>query len=295
MLPRRVVIAGGDDREWHAACTLHARGCDVIYVGPRPARGVRPPLDPPCREDLAQALGDGDALVGPVRGFLPAQERALVALLAAGVRPDRVLVGRPGPAVVAACQRAGVPLVDLLERDDFAVANAVPTAEGAIVEALRAADVTLWGSRTVVVGYGRTGRVLAQRLRALGADTWVAARRAASRAEAEAAGHRAVDLAALPVVLAEAQFVFNTVPAPVLVGDALRACRPGTVVVDIASPPGGVDLDLAAELGLVARWPLGIPGRCFPRTAGRILADAVIAALQEAAAERGLRAAAAGR
>lgn len=292
MLPRRVVIAGGDAREWHAACTLHTRGWDVVYVGPRPPRGVRPLLDPPCRARLSEAVADGDVLAGPVRGFDPADEATVAALLAGGLRPALVVAGRPGRDLAGACRRAGVPLVDILARDDFALANAVPTAEGAIVEALLAAEDTLWGSRAVVVGYGRTGRVLAHRLRALGAETWVVARRAAARAEAAAAGCRAVDLSGLAEALAGAGFVFNTAPAPVLVGDALRACRPGTVVVDLASPPGGVDLDLAASLGLVTRWPLGIPGRCFPRAAGRILADALVCLLREQEADAARAAAA---
>ena len=278
-----VVVLEGDAREWFAACSLTARGFDVAFIGPRPARGAAYPGSPAFRRSLAEAISFSQVVVGPVRGLAPEQATQLVDLLrdTRAAAPRLVVVGRPATSVREACERAGVPVVDILLRDDFAIANAVPTAEGAIVEALLASDVTLAGSQALVLGFGRTGRVLAHRLHALGCRVVVCARSAPAREEARALGIEAVAFDGLDERLPRADFVFNTVPALVLTAARLRRCRTGTVVVDIASPPGGTDFEAATAMGLTVRWPLGIPGRFAPRTAGRIVADVVCAVLAE--------------
>ena len=45
-----------------------------------------------------------------------------------------------------------------------------------------------------------------------------------------------------------------------------------TVIIDLASPPGGTDFALATEMGIKTIHALGLPGKVAPVTAGRILA-----------------------
>src|SRR5262249_43630282 len=82
-----------------------------------------------------------------------------------------------------------------------------------------------------------------------------------------AAGAEAVPLEALGAALARAAMLFSTVPAAVVGRDALAGMAPGALVMDLAAPPGGVDLDAAAELGLVSVWARGL-GRRAPVTVG---------------------------
>ena len=72
--------------------------------------------------------------------------------------------------------------------EGFALGNAVPSAEGAIFEAMRAQEDCLAGSRCLIVGYGRIARLLARGLRGLGARVTVAARKERDRALACAEG-----------------------------------------------------------------------------------------------------------
>lgn len=85
----------------------------------------------------------------------------------------------------------------------------------------------------------------------------------------------------LPLQVADASFIFNTVPALVVTREVINACPDDLVIVDIASEPGGVDRAYAERRGLIWCWPLGIPGRVSPRTAGRILHDMVHTLLAE--------------
>ena len=60
--------------------------------------------------------------------------------------------------------------------------------------------------------------------------------------------------------------VVNTIPAPVLTEAVLAALRPGSLVVDLASRPGGTDFAAARRLGHRAIHALSLPTACAPET-----------------------------
>ena len=65
-------------------------------------------------------------------------------------------------------QVRGLTIQDYFAREELAVANAVPTAEGAVQLAMEHLPITIHGARVLVVGFGRVGRTTAQRFQALG-------------------------------------------------------------------------------------------------------------------------------
>ena len=75
--------------------------------------------------------------------------------------------------------------------------------------------------------------------------------------------------------------VINTVPAPVLPRALLQQLPGGALIIDLASLPGGTDFSAAEELGLRAEHALALPGRCAPQTAGALIAQTVLAILEE--------------
>ena len=109
----------------------------------------------------------------------------------------------------------------------------------------------------------------------------MAARRPAQRALAESFSLRAVDLARLEQAAPAFDTVVNTIPAPVLTEAVLAALRPGSLVVDLASKPGGTDFDAARRLEHRAIHALSLPTACAPETAGEALARTVCEILAE--------------
>ena len=94
------------------------------------------------------------------------------------LRPEqRLYAGGVKAADREAAAEFGLTLTDYLSREELAVRNGVPTAEGAIEAAMDATDVTLCGTPCLVIGFGRIGKLLAHRLRGLGAEVTVSARR----------------------------------------------------------------------------------------------------------------------
>lgn len=160
-------------------------------------------------------------------------------------------------------------------------ADAVPTAEGAIQIALEELPITLQGARVLVIGYGRLGRTLAPRLAGLGARVSVSARRWADLAWIEAEGYGVEHTGQLKGWLCGYDLVVNTVPARVLDEETLRDLKPGCLVIDLASKPGGVDFEAARRLGVRAIWALSLPGKTAPVTAGRAIRTAIYNILNE--------------
>ena len=170
---------------------------------------------------------------------------------------------------------------DYFAREELAVLNAVPTAEGAVQLAMENLPITLHSCRALVLGYGRVGRALARTLQGLGAFVTVGARRYEQLAQAESDGCTAQKLEDLAGWLCGYDVIFNTVPALVLNDRLLRDLKQECLVIDVASKPGGVDLKIAGELGIPVIWALSLPGKVAPVTAARAIRQTVYHMLQE--------------
>ena len=178
----------------------------------------------------------------------------------------------------------GCRVYDYFEREELAVKNAVPTVEGAIQIAMEELPTTLFGSRVLVIGYGRVGRLLAHRLKGLGARVTVSARSFRDLAWIEAYGYCAEHTDQLAGWLCSYDLIINTVPAQVLGEAALEDVSSDCLIIDLASRPGGVDFESAAALGLKVIWALSLPGKVAPLSSGQIIRDTVYHILQEAEA-----------
>ena len=212
-------LIGGDRRQVRLAGLLAEDGHSVHTLGLGPATGgVREE-----RELTGAALADCVVLPLPVaapggRLNAPLAEEPLsLEGVFAALRPGQIIcAGRVDDATQAMARDRGLVLHDYFAREELAVANAVPTAEGAIQIALEEMPVTLHGSRTLVIGYGRLGRALAPRLAGLGAKVSVAARKYADLAWAEGFGFGTEHTGELKGWLCGYDLVVNTAPALVL-------------------------------------------------------------------------------
>lgn len=163
--------------------------------------------------------------------------------------------------------------IDYNTLDSYALLNAVPTAEGAIKIAIESTEFTLWKSNILVIGYGRVGKILADRLKNLGANVTVSARKPKDFAALEALGFNYINTEAIPTLYLGYDIIFNTVDALVLPDHTLKNL-PCSLLVDLSSK-GGFNLDYAKALGLSAMKAPALPGKVAPKTAGKILAKTV--------------------
>lgn len=191
-----------------------------------------------------------------------------------------LLAGKMSDGVKAVADVFSVKWVDYFLREELEILNAVPTYEGAIQIAMEELPITVFGCNAVVTGLGKVGEPLARILRSLGANVTVCARRSSQRAKARSLGVRAVDFSYLGECMAEADVVFNTVPQKIIDRDALLLSK-DTLIIDLASKPGGVDLDAARDLGVKVIWALGLPGKVAPVTSGNIIKETILSIMNE--------------
>lgn len=161
------------------------------------------------------------------------------------------------------------------------ITNAVPTAEGAIEIAMSETPITLHGSKCLVTGYGRIGKILAKMLRGIGAKVSVEARKYADLALIEGHSCEAIALGELAHHVGEYDIIFNTVPTMLFDREILCKVKKDALIIDLASRPGGVDFDAAAELGVKVIWALSLPGKVAPVSAGAIIKDTIVNVLKE--------------
>lgn len=244
------------------------------------------------RELTPGALSDMDVLVLPVAGMgdLGTVEARFGfepltltdAHFAAIKKSALVFTGIARPALEAAVRKHGLQMVRLMELDEVAILNSIPTAEGAIAMAMEHTDITLHGSTCAVLGLGRCGMTIARMLTGLGARVLACVRKTSDLARAVEMGLAPYKMEQLQDAIADADVIFNTIPALVLTSDVLARVSRETVVIDIASAPGGTDFRFAEKRGIKAILAPSLPGMVAPKTAGRILAQTIAGMLRQA-------------
>lgn len=262
-------VAGGDMRQAKLAQLLAEDGHTVhLYA----LDADLPPTPGLIQAETPEHIGRADCVVLP----LPAcqGDEMLTSPLSRVPQPLAPILDRLSPtqficggmldeALRDMAAARGLTIHDYFAREELAVANAVPTAEGALQLAMEHLPITIHGARVLVIGFGRVGRLTAQRFAALGAKVRVAARKYEQLAWAQAMGLGCEHLGQLAGWLCGYDLVINTVPARVLGQTELEDLRPDCLVLDLASRPGGVDLAAAGELGLTVIWALSLPGNYF--------------------------------
>lgn len=166
---------------------------------------------------------------------------------------------------------------DYLKDEAFLYDNARITAEGAVMLLGAHTKGTVFGMDVAVIGMGRIAECLCPLLSALGARVTVYARRSEVLARARAMGARTVRFSGvLPVSVVQHDAVCNTVPHVLLDRALLASARPELLLLELASLPGGFDMNAVQEFGMEYADGRGLPGRYAPRAAGELIAAYVM-------------------
>lgn len=268
---------GGDKRQLYCAASAAQDGYGIFVSGFEKC-GTMMGLQ---NIDIKTTIDNADALILPV----PVSKDGLTlhAPLAEKTISLEELFNMTGNKPVFCGMKQKLPcqrerIFDYSQREEFAVANAVPTSEGAIETAMLEYEGTISSSRCLVTGYGRIGRVLSDMLKGLGADVTVSARNLKDLAFIRAAGMKAIPSDSLH---GSYDLIFNTVPYRIFDAHTLAKTAVNALVIDLASLPGGVDGSAAERLGIKVIHALSLPGKVAPKSSGIIIKNAVYNIIRE--------------
>lgn len=289
---KKIAVIGGDARQIFCAKNLCTYGFETALYGFDKYDGdIGSCTKCKC---LCDTLGGAEYAVLPlpcctdglnINAPLSANQIPLESVFSAISQSTRIYSGKLCPLAVKLAEEYSLEISDYSAREEFQIANAVPTAESALAIAVSELPITICKSTCLVMGYGRIGKILCDLLRSFGAKVYASARKCADFAWIEAHGCIPVHTDKISDVLPECSLIFNTIPKTVLKDRLLDIIPKDTLIIDLASKPGGVDFEPAKKAGLNVIWALSLPGKTAPVSAGKILSDTVINILRETEGE----------
>jgi len=284
---RKYTVIGGDLRNVKLAESIFTDGSQVNLYGFKNA-GFETILTE--NEDLQEAIDDSEIVIGPLpcsndnetlNAPFHNEKIPMTEVLKTMKKNQLFIAGRISEKISNLAKAYNVFAVDILEREEMAVLNAIPTAEGAIQIAMEELPITINGSKIMILGYGRIGKVLSKMLSGFGAEVYIEARKYSDIAWINANGQKPVYISALKQYIGSMNVIVNTIPYKILDSSMLENIGKDCLIIDLASKPGGVDLERAKALGIKVIWALSLPGKVAPVTAANFIKQTVYNIIEE--------------
>lgn len=279
-----IALLGGDKRIAYLAAILAEKGYRVTGYGLTEAEELTETEEKKAKADtLRQAIEEAEILVGGIPMFREGKLWVKPSVQAEGEgeilkylqKGQKLFGGALAEPFCARCRELGVECFDFMKEESIAIYNAVATAEGILAEAICSKGTNLHKSCCLVLGFGRCGRVLGEKLKGLSACVTVASAQKEELSWADAMGFRVLPLDVLEQHIGKYEYVFNTIPAQILGEKELKRVQRGVRILDIASG-GGADMKAAERLGVWVRHFPGIPGRYAAESSAIPLAEWIL-------------------
>ena len=281
------LVAGGDMRSVSLARTLSENdmvstiGIDGKFFEKSDIISINKVSELPEKADCLvlplPVSADGVTLNCPLCGCCPTIRELSGCIKSGGF----VFGGKISSEIRRYFEEQGFAVFDYLDREELAVMNAVPTAEGAVQIAISETIETIYGQQILITGMGRIAKVLIKILVSMGAKVTAAARKYSDLAWAEICGCTPLNISDIDGELYKFGIIFNTVPSLIFDEERLLSLKSDCLLIDLASKPGGVDFHAAERSCIKTIHALSVPGKTAPVTAGRIIASAIYNILEE--------------
>lgn len=269
----KIGILGGDSRNYYLINEMLLENNDV-YVYAMEKKGKIDKKATIC-QSLKEFMSLVDVIIGPIpfekNGYIntPLSDEKILAEDVIKCLENKTLIGG---AITKFASLNNI--IDITRDEEFQEKNAVSTAEGVIQIALNKLEKNICGSKILVIGYGRCGKVIVSKFKALCANVSATFRKEemVEILENEA---DAVQINRLENELEKGVYdiIVNTVPELIVDKNKLDKLNAETLIIDIASNPGGVDKKYAKGKGIEVIHALGIPGKKSPITSSKIIKE----------------------
>ena len=285
----KFAIIGGDLRTIKLVEMLAKDENDIYIYGLEKAEELKNKSNVITCDTIKKAVEDAEIVIGPIPfssngttinspfGDKETTIREMMHVINAKV----LIAGGITPEVYDLANDEYIEIVDIMKREELAVLNTIATAEGTIQIAIENTNKILHGSEVLILGFGRTGKVLARKLAGLAVKVTCAARKDEDLAWIQAYGHKAANINALGENLSEFDIIINTVPHMILTEEKLGYVKQECLLIDLASNPGGIDKKAVKDKNLKFAWALSLPGKVAPTTSAEFIKETIYNIIKE--------------
>lgn len=241
-----------------------------------------------CR-NLQKAVKNSDIIIGPIPFSSNGKEintpssdnKILIEELMQYINAKTLIAGSVASEVYDMASKENVEIIDIMKKEELAVLNAISTAEGAIEIAMANTNRIIHGSKVLILGFGRIGKVLAKKLEGLSAKVTCAARKNEDLAWIKSYGYEKININEIGKELSEYDIIINTVPQLILDEENIKYIKDDCLLIDLASKPGGVDQKATDERNLKFIWALALPGKVAPITSAEFIKETIYNILKD--------------
>ena len=278
---RNICFIGGDRRSISTAKYLKSKGYDISVLG------LNSNVQLKEYTDLTNAISNSDAIVLPlpltrdnISVNAPLSNENIYLSDIIKLKPQYIFGGIIKGDFKESLKKSGIKYFDYYDSEYLTIKNAVLTAEAALSIAISETDGSIYGSKSVVIGYGRIGKQLSKYLKALGSEVIATSRNDGTIATIEADGIIPFKTDNCSSISLDADYIFNTVPYPILSSSFFDECSSDLMFLDLASN-SGIDLTKAKLHNIKCGVFGGLPGKYSSKTAGNYVAEEIIKHLKE--------------
>ena len=274
------LILGGDERSLYLGEYLEKQKLQVCYYAFS---------DTNCFNSLSEAINSAEYIILPLpftkdRLTLNAplfDEKVEIKDICTLLKKGNIVMGGQLPeSFKETLTNTEVEFYDYFLLDELAIFNAIPTAEGVVEILIKNLPITIHSMKCAILGYGKTSKVLAATLKALGADVTVFARKERDKADVFTKGYKFASFPSLKNTEYKFDALINTVPQKVLGREEMKNISSDCLFIEIASAPFGIDFQAAKEFAFDVIKANSLPGKVAPKTAGEIIGRSVLPILE---------------
>lgn len=240
-------------------------------------------------KSLKEAVQDADIVIGPIplssnniQINTPFSDKIItLEELAKELNGKKFIAGSIKEEFYEYVKDKQVEIIDILKREELVVLNTIATAEGAIQIAMEETLKTIHSSNVLVLGFGRVGKILANKLKQIGANVYCTARKNVDLAWIKAYGYNEIKMNELNKNLNKFDIIINTIPTIIIKKEELNKIKKECLLIDLASNPGGIDRLEAKKQGVKVIWALSLPGKVAPVTSAKYIKDTLYNIIEE--------------
>ena len=288
-MKNKLAVIGGDLRIAKLAIMLANDGNEVYVYGLEKSEEIRRQKNIIQCDTIRKAIDDVEIVIGPIPFSsngntinMPFSDKEItIREMMHNINAKVLIAGAILPEVYEMANDEYIEIIDIMKREELAVLNTIATAEGTIQVAIENTNRILHGSEVLILGFGRIGKVLARKLAGLSVKVTCAARKDEDLAWIEAYGHKSLNINNLGENLRTFDIIINTVPHIILTEQKLEYVKKETLLIDLASNPGGIDKKTIKDRNLKFVWALSLPGKVAPITSAEFIKDTIYNIIKE--------------